>query len=421
MTVPQPYIDFGNTAWVLMSTALVMLMTIPALALFYGGLVKRKNILSVLMQCFAAMSVVSLMWVVVGYSLAFSPGRGVLSGFIGSFDWVLLRHVGFEPSPYTISQATARIPHLAFMMFQMMFAVITPALIIGAFAERMKFSAFLVFTVAWSLCIYTPIAHMVWASDGILYKLGALDFAGGTVVHISSGMAALAAALMIGKRKYLKATPPHNLVFTVIGTAMLWFGWFGFNAGSALAADGLAASAMVVTHIAAVGAALTWAGLDWFFHKKPTLLGAATGAVAGLVAITPAAGFVDVSGAIMIGVLVSFICRFFVVAVKNFFGYDDALDAFGVHGMGGVVGAIATGFLATPTIQSAYKGLFYGNPHQVVIQLYAVGISIVYSFVGSLILFKVIDLVIGLRVDDDEEMMGLDVTEHNERAYTVIE
>ncbi len=418
---PVPFIDFGNTAWVLISTALVLFMTIPALALFYGGLVRRKNILSVMMQCFISMAVISLIWVAFGYSLAFGPGHGALAGIIGGFDWAFLKNVGMEPSPYYISQSTARIPHIAFMIFQMMFAVITPALIIGAFAERIKFSAFLVFTVLWSVLIYSPIAHMVWSADGIFFKMGALDFAGGTVVHINAGFAALAAAIIIGKRKSKKAAPPHNLVYTAIGAAMLWFGWFGFNAGSALAADGLAASAFLATHIATAAAAVMWGLLDWLLHKKPTMLGVATGAVAGLVAITPAAGFVDIMGAMAIGFSVSVVCYFFVVVIKPFFGYDDALDAFGVHGIGGLWGALLTGVFATPVIQSAYKGLLYGNPNQLKVQALVSLTSIVITFFGSLILLKLIDMVMGLRVTEKDEAIGLDVSSHNERAYTLVE
>ncbi len=419
--VQKPYVDFGNTAWVLMSAALVMMMTAPALGLFYGGLVKRKNVLSILMQSFVTLAVVSLLWVAFGYSLAFGPGHGVLAGFIGSFDWAFLKGVGMDPSPYFISQATARIPHSTFMIFQCMFAVITPALIIGAFAERMKFSSFLIFTVLWSVFVYAPIAHMVWSSDGWLFKMGALDFAGGTVVHINAGIAALIAAILLGKRKNQKPTPPHNLVFTLIGAAMLWFGWFGFNAGSALAADGLASSAFVVTNTAAAAAALMWALIDWLITKKPTMFGAATGAVAGLVAITPASGFVDVFGAMIIGAGVSIICYFFVVVVKEFFKYDDALDAFGVHGIGGIWGAVATGLFASPLIQSSYKGLFFGNPGQLKIQLIAVGVTIVYSGIVTFIIFKGIDLVLGLRVSEKEEALGLDISQHNERAYTLVE
>ncbi len=416
-----PYVDFGNTAWMLMCSALVLLMTAPGLGLFYGGLVKRRNILSILMQSMVTLALVSIIWVTVGYSLAFGPGHGALAGFIGGLDWAFLKGVGMDPSPYYISQATARIPHLVFMIFQCMFAVITPALIIGAFAERMKFSAFILFTIAWSLLVYSPVAHMVWSADGWLFKMGALDFAGGTVVHVTAGIASLVVAIMIGRRKYLKSTPPHNLVFTMMGAALLWFGWFGFNAGSGLAADGLAASAFVVTHIAASMAALAWGALDWLFHRKPTMLGIATGAVAGLVAITPAAGFVDVTGALIIGSLVSVFCYFFVMVVKNFFKYDDALDAFGVHGIGGIWGAIATGLFATPVIQSAYKGFFYGNPDQLRIQLIAVGVTLLYSLVLTVIIYKVIDLTIGMRVSEKDEAIGLDVSQHNERAYTLLE
>ncbi|MEI7942017.1 MAG: ammonium transporter [Candidatus Riflemargulisbacteria bacterium] len=416
-----PYVDFGNTAWMLMCSALVLLMTAPGLGLFYGGLVKRRNILSILMQSMVTLALVSIIWVTVGYSLAFGPGHGALAGFIGGLDWAFLKNVGMEPSPYYISQATARIPHLVFMIFQCMFAVITPALIIGAFAERMKFSAFMLFTIAWSLLVYSPVAHMVWSANGWLFKMGALDFAGGTVVHITAGIASLVVAIMIGRRKYLKSTPPHNLVFTMMGAALLWFGWFGFNAGSGLAADGLAASAFVVTHIAASMAALAWGALDWLFHRKPTMLGIATGAVAGLVAITPAAGFVDITGALIIGALVSVFCYFFVMVVKNFFKYDDALDAFGVHGIGGIWGAIATGLFATPVIQSAYKGFFYGNPDQLRIQLIAVGVSIVYSLIVTIVIYKVIDLTVGMRVNEKDEAIGLDVSQHNERAYTLLE
>lgn len=425
---PAPYIDFGNTAWVLMATALVLLMTAPGLAFFYGGLVRRKNVLSVLMQCFITLAVLSLHWVLIGYSLAFGPGvKGALGGFIGNLDWVMLKGF-FDPtsatfiSPYYISQATARVPHLAFMAFQMMFAVITPALILGAFAERMKFSTFLVFTLVWATFVYDPICHMVWSADGWLYKMGALDFAGGTVVHINAGIAALVAALVLGRRKNVKeAVPPHNLTFTMLGASLLWFGWFGFNAGSSLAADGLGASAFVVTNTAAAAAAVMWAMLDWVFVGKPTMLGSATGAVAGLVAITPAAGFVGIGGALAIGLGVSIICYIMVMVVKNKLGYDDSLDAFGVHGIGGIWGAIATGLFATPVINQTYKGFFAGNPKQLLIQLTAVGVSIVYSLVVTYVIFKVLDMVMGLRVSEKEEAMGLDVTQHNERAYTVLE
>jgi Amt family ammonium transporter len=422
--ITAPKIDFGNTAWVLISACLVMFMTVPALALFYGGLVKRKNVLSILMQCFITLAIVSLIWVTIGYSLAFGPGKGALAPFIGSLDWAFLKNMP-TVSPYFISQDKAPIAHIAFVVFQMMFAVITPALILGAFAERIKFTSFCLFTIAWELLVYIPIAHWVWSADGWLFKLGALDFAGGTVVHVNAGIAALVTAIIIGKRRYLKPNPPHNLTYTMIGAAMLWFGWFGFNAGSALAADNVAANAFMVTNTAAAAAGLAWAVLDWISNKKPTILGTATGAVAGLVAITPAAGFVDVGGALIIGIAVSLGCYFFVMVVKGFFGYDDALDAFGVHGIGGVIGAVLTGVLATPAIEYAtgakYAGLLSGNPDQLLIQLAAVGATLVYSLVVTFIIFKVIDLIFKVRVSVMDESMGLDVTQHNERGYTIIE
>jgi len=305
-------------------------------------------------------------------------------------------------------------------MFQCMFAVITPALIIGAFAERMKFRGFLIFSLLWAILVYNPIAHWVWSADGWLNKLGALDFAGGTVVHINAGIAALVTAIMLGKRKLPKGqhiTPPHNIPFVVIGAALLWFGWFGFNAGSGLAADGLAANAFLVTHIAAAAAALSWVLLDWFSNRKPTVVGISTGAVAGLVAITPAAGFVDVSGAIIIGLLVSVMCFFMVSVVKRKLGYDDSLDAFGVHGIGGIWGAIATGLFATPMIQSAYSGAFYGNPKQLGIQLIAILVTLIYSGVLTALIFKIVEKTLGIRATDEEEILGLDLTQHDEIAY----
>ncbi len=417
-------IDFGNTAWVLIASALVMFMTMPALGLFYGGLVKRKNVLSVLMQCFVTLSVVSVIWVTIGYSLAFSPGKGALAPFIGSLDWAFLKNMPVV-SPYFISQDKAPVAHMAFVVFQMMFAAITPALILGAFAERMKFSSFVLFTVFWELFVYVPVAHWVWSSDGWLYKLGALDFAGGTVVHVNAGIAALVTALVIGKRRNLKPTPPHDLTYTITGAAMLWFGWFGFNAGSALAADNVAANAFMVTNTSAAIAGMTWAVLDWIFSRKPTILGIATGAVAGLVAITPAAGYVDTLGALSIGIAVSLLCYYFVMVVKGFFGYDDALDAFGVHGIGGIVGAILTGVFATPAIEYAtgakYAGLLAGNPGQLLIQLAAIGAIIGFSFVVTFVIYKAIDIVHKVRVDEKTEAMGLDMTQHNERGYTIIE
>jgi len=423
-TVITPKIDSGDTAWLIVATALVMLMTIPGLALFYGGLVRRKNVLNVLMQCMIITSVISIEWVACGYSLAFGSSKGFLAPFIGNFDWAFLKgiHMG-DLSPYFIShsQPTANggtigtIPHIVFIMFQCMFAVITPALIIGAFSERIKFKGFLVFTVLWALIVYNPVAHWVWSADGWLFKLGALDFAGGTVVHINAGI-----AVMLGKRRDYQghALPPHNIPHVFIGAALLWFGWFGFNAGSGLAADGLAGNAFLVTHISAATAAFVWALLDWFHGKKPTIVGVCTGAVAGLVAITPAAGFVDVSGALIIGVVVSLVCFFMVAFVKPKLGYDDSLDAFGVHGIGGILGAILTGLLATPMVQSAYSGAFYGNLHQLWIQLIAIASTIAYSGILTIILFRITDKVVGLRATDKDEAIGLDETQHGETAYT---
>jgi len=430
--IPAPIVDSGDTAWMIVATALVMLMTIPGLALFYGGLVRRKNVINVLMQCLIITAVLSIEWIVCGYSLAFGSSKGFLAPFIGNFDWAFLKgiHLG-DLSPYFIShsQATAdggtigTIPHFVFIMFQCMFAVITPALIIGAFSERIKFKGFLVFTVLWALFIYNPIAHWVWSADGWLFKLGALDFAGGTVVHINAGIAAIVTALMLGKRHDYQghAIPPHNIPHVFIGAALLWFGWFGFNAGSGLAADGLAANAFMVTHIAAATAAFVWAILDWFHGRKPTIVGVCTGAVAGLVAITPAAGFVDVTGALIIGTVVSLVCFFMVAFVKPKLGYDDALDAFGVHGIGGIIGAVMTGLLATPVVQSAYSGAFYGNLHQLWIQLLAVITTIVYSGAGTFLLFKITEKLVGVRATVTEESVGLDETQHGETAYTTFD
>ncbi|HTY45700.1 MAG TPA: ammonium transporter, partial [Patescibacteria group bacterium] len=361
-------INTGDTAWVLISSALVMLMT-PGLAFFYGGMVRRKNILGILMQCFIILCVLSLQWVLFGYSLAFHPG----SGFWGGFGWFGLNGVGIEP----YADYSTTIPHQAFMIFQAMFAVITPALIIGAFAERMKFSAFLLFTVLWATFVYDPLAHWVWGVGGFLRNMAALDFAGGTVVHINAGIAALATAFIIGKRKNLdnNTPPPHSVPFIVLGTALLWFGWFGFNAGSALAANGLAVNAFVVTNTAAAAAGLSWAVLEWITHGKATAFGTASGAVAGLVAITPAAGFVSVIPAIIIGLLVSVFCFVAVSIIKPKAGYDDSLDAFGVHCVGGIWGALATGLFASKLVNPAgADGLFFGNPKQFFIQAIAVGV-----------------------------------------------
>lgn len=418
---PTPYIDFGNTAWMIVATALVMLMTIPGLALFYGGLVRQKNVLNILMQCFILTAVITIEWVFFGYSMSFGSTTGALAPYIGGFDWAFLNGIGInDVSPYYISQATARIPHLSFVLFQCMFAVITPALIIGAYAERIKFRGFLIFSVLWAIFVYNPVAHWVWSADGWLFKMGALDFAGGTVVHINAGIAALVMTLMIGTRKNYNNHPtaPHNIPLVVIGAALLWFGWFGFNAGSGLAADGLALSAFLATHLATATAAFTWALLDWTINKKPTVIGIATGAVAGLVAITPAAGFVGVMGAVVIGIIVALVCFFMVSVVKHKLGYDDSLDAFGVHGIGGIIGALATGLLATPTIQSAYSGLFYGNPKQLYIQLVATVATIVFSGLMTFVLFKIVDKLFGIRANQKEEIAGLDITQHNEIAYS---
>ena len=415
VTPPAAKLDSGDTAWVLVSTGMVMLMT-PGLAFFYGGLVRRKNILSVLMQCFIVLAALSVQWVLFGYSLSFSPGNW----FIGSLKWIGLNGVGFEP--YVAYSAT--IPHQAFMIFQAMFAVITPALILGAFAERMKFSAYLLFSLLWATFVYDPLAHMVWGQGGWLREMGVADFAGGTVVHINAGIAALVTAIVIGKRKcYDKhPTPPHNLPFSVLGAALLWFGWFGFNAGSALAANGLATNALVVTNTAGAMAALTWAFLDWRFNGNPTMLGTISGAVAGLAAITPAAGFVGVGAALLIGTVASILCFAAVGTIKHKFGYDDSLDAFGVHGISGIWGTLATGLFATKAINAVGpNGLLAGNPRQFTIQLIAVVVTVVYVLVVTLVIYKVVDLIIGVRVVEVDEAIGLDLTQHNERAYTMLE
>ncbi|MDD4894080.1 MAG: ammonium transporter [Candidatus Omnitrophica bacterium] len=408
-------INTGDTAWVLMSSALVLLMT-PALAFFYGGMVRKKNMLSVLMQCFIIMCVLSIQWVLFGYSLSFAPAKG----FWGGLGWFGLNGVGLEP----YADYAGTIPHQAFMIFQAMFAIITPALIIGAFAERMKFSAFVIFTLLWATFVYDPLCHWVWGVGGWLRTMGALDFAGGTVVHINAGIAALVTAIVIGRRKNLDSNvpAPHNLPFVVLGTGLLWFGWFGFNAGSALAANGLAVNAFVVTNTAAAAAGLSWALIEWMRNGKPTLFGVASGAVAGLVAITPAAGFVSVIPAIIIGLLVSVFCFTAVSIIKPKLGYDDSLDAFGVHCIGGIWGALATGLFASKAVNSAgADGLFFGNPKQFLIQLATVLVTIIYTFVVTFVIYKLVDLFVGVRVTEKEELMGLDLTQHRERAYTVLE
>ncbi len=414
-TTTKLKIDGADTAWVLISAALVMLMT-PGLAFFYGGLVRRKNYLSVLMQCFIALALLSVQWVIFGYSLAFAPGNG----FWGGLQWFGLRGVGLEP--YAAYSPT--IPHQAFMIFQAMFAIITPALIIGAFAERMKFSAYLIFTLLWATFVYDPMAHWVWGSGGWLKNMGVMDFAGGTVVHINAGIAALVTALVIGKRScYNKYTvAPHNLPFSVLGAGLLWFGWFGFNAGSALAANGIAVNAFVVTNTAGAVAALTWALIDWKLTGNPTMLGTISGAIAGLAAITPAAGFVGVGAALIIGIAASIFCYIAVSFVKRIFHYDDSLDAFGVHGISGIWGTLATGLFASKAINSAgADGLFAGNSKQFFVQLIAVAVTVAYAFIGTFIIFKLVDVVIGVRASEEQEAIGLDLTEHNERAYTMLE
>src|SRR5262245_415539 len=412
----------GDNAWMLTSCALVLMMTGPGLALFYGGLVRKKNVLATMMQSFVLMCVVTVLWAVYGYSIAFADG----TSFFGNPKTFLFLSgvVCNHNAPYT-----ATIPHQTFMMFQLMFAIITPALITGAFAERMKFSAMLAYTVLWSTIVYFPLAHMVWGNGGLLAlpvlngKIPALDFAGGTVVHISSGFSALVCALYLGKRigypKQMMA--PHSLVLSVVGGCLLWVGWFGFNAGSAVAAGGLASSAFVATHFGAAAAALGWMIVEWLRHGKPTVLGAITGAVAGLVAITPASGFVSPMSALIIGFSGGVICFFAVAELKKRLGYDDSLDAFGVHGVGGFTGAILTGVLATSAVNNVFNGsptgLIEGNGKQVLNQLIACLVAIALGVVGSIIILKVVDLVIGVRVTGEDEVAGLDVSQHGEEGY----
>src|SRR5947209_7223359 len=402
----------GDTAWLLVSTALVMLMT-PALGFFYGGLVRRKNVLSTLMHSWFILALISVQWVLWGYSLAFGPDTGL--GIIGGLQWIGLNGVGQEPNV----DYAATVPALAFMVFQMMFAVITPALITGAFAERKRFKAFVVFTLLWATFVYDPVAHWVWGNGGWLRGLGTLDFAGGTVVHITSGVSALVAALVLGRRRGLgiEAIEPHDATMTVLGASLLWFGWFGFNAGSALASGGLAANAFVVTNTAAAMAALTWMTVSWLHKGAPSVLGAAAGAVAGLVAITPASGYVDVSASILIGLGAGTFCYLGIQVTKRL-RVDDALDVFGVHGVGGAWGALATGVFATVAVNSgAADGLVYGNPAQLGIQAIAVLASITYSAVMTFVILKVINLFVGLRVGEHEEVLGLDASQHRETAY----
>jgi len=411
-------LDSGDTAWMLTATALVLFMTIPGLALFYGGMVRSKNILSVMMQCFAITGLMSILWMVYGYSLAFDTAgmeAGVtnLNSFVGGLGRAFL--AGLTPD-----SLTGAVPESVFITFQMTFAIITPALIVGAFAERMKFSAMLVFMTVWFTLVYAPIAHMVWGGDGgLLWDWGVLDFAGGTVVHINAGIAGLVACLVLGKRKGYPTTPmaPHNLGLTLVGAAMLWIGWFGFNAGSSLAANGTAGMAMLVTQIATAAAALSWMFAEWLTHGKPSALGIASGVVAGLVAITPAAGTVGPMGALVIGLAAGVICFFCATSLKRKLGYDDSLDAFGVHGIGGIVGALLTGVFAAPSLGG------FGEVENVALQLWiqfkGVLFTVVYTAIVTFVILKVIDVVMGLRVSEEDETVGLDLSLHNERGYNL--
>jgi Amt family ammonium transporter len=404
-------VDSGNTAWLLVSAALVMVM-LPGLALFYGGLVRRKNVLSTIMHSFFGLAIVSVVWVLVGFSIAFAPDASGGLGLFGGLDYVGFMNVGLAPA-----EGSTGIPFILFAAFQLMFAAITPALITGAFAERKRFASFVVFTVLWSIFVYSPVAHWVWAADGWLFKLGALDFAGGTVVHATSGVSALIVALMIGKRVANgDKMEPHDIPMTVLGAGLLWFGWFGFNAGSALAANGVAANALLVTNTAAGAATITWVLASYLHKRKVSVLGAACGAVAGLVAITPASGFVTAGGAVVIGLLVGGIC-YSATLLRSRLKIDDALDVFAVHGVGGTFGAVATGVFATAAIQPAYSGLIDGNVGQLGTQLIAIGAVIAYAVVATFIIVKVTSIVLGLRISASDEELGLDLTTHGEVAY----
>lgn len=413
--------DSGDTAWMLTSTALVLFMTIPGLALFYGGLVRVQNVLSVLMQCFALTGLITIVWVVCGYSLAFNTtgmeaGTLTLTSFVGGLGTMFLRGIGVDTLSGTI-------PETVFITFQLTFAIITPALIAGAFAERMKFSAMLIFSVVWSIIVYAPLCHMAWSGDGSLFGdiIGALDFAGGTVVHINAGIAALVAAILVGKRLGYQTTamPPHSLTLTVVGASMLWVGWFGFNAGSAVAADGAAGMAMLVTQISTATAAVAWMFVEWAKHGKPSALGIVTGAVAGLVAITPASGSVGPIGALAIGIVSGIVCFWGATTLKSQLGYDDSLDAFGVHGIGGIVGALMTGIFVAEGLGGVglAEGMTIGT--QVWAQLLSIIVTVVWSGVLSFIILKIVDATVGLRVEEDDERMGLDLSQHNERGYNL--
>lgn len=403
-------VDTGDTAFMLVSTALVMLMT-PGLALFYGGMVRKKNVLSMIMQSFIIMALVSVQWVLFGYSLAFGPDH---AGLIGGLHFLGLNGVGQTPD---VNYA-ATIPALVFMAFQLMFAIITPALITGSVAERMRFPAFLAFALLWATFVYDPLAHWVWGVGGFLRQLGALDFAGGTVVHISSGVSGLVLALILGKRRRNESFAPHHIPMTVIGAGLLWFGWFGFNAGSALGANGLAAQALVTTNTSAAAAALAWMAVEWLHRGKATVLGVASGAVAGLVAITPAAGFVTVPASLVIGLVGGAICYFTVSVLKSKLGYDDALDAFGCHGIGGMWGALATGIFASKAVNPAgANGLIYGNVHQFLVQGLSVLVTVAFAALATFVIAKLVGVVFKLRVTVDEEDTGLDLALHGEQAY----
>lgn len=408
---PAPLkIDTGDTAWMIVATALVMLMSIPGLALFYGGLAKRKDSLNTMAMTFVTFCIVSVLWVIYGYTFSFGTDIG---GFIGSPDKLMLKGVG----PNSISDLAKTIPEFIYIVYQLTFAAITVALASGAYIERMKFSAWVLFSILWMTLVYMPVAHWVWGG-GFLAKLGALDFAGGTVVHINAGVAALVGALLLGKRNE-KSLLPSNLTLVVTGAGLLWFGWFGFNAGSAVAANGIAGAAFINTNTATAVAAISWMFTEWIHSKKPTVLGLASGAVGGLVAITPAAGFVNITGAIVIGMAAGIIPFFAVAVLKPKLGYDDTLDAFGIHGIGGTIGAILTGVFADPSINEAGRGLLYGNPGQLLTQLIAVGVTVVYSAVMTLVIFMIIKVIVGLRVDVEDEVVGLDESQHGEKAYNL--
>jgi Amt family ammonium transporter len=413
-----PIMDKGDVAWMMVATILVLLMILPGLALFYGGLVRAKNMLSVLMQCFVIACVMMIVWVIYGYSLALNPG-GALDSYIGGFSRLFLSGVTVDSMAATFSDGVV-IPEYIFICFQMTFAAITPALIVGGFAERMKFSAVILFCILWSTFVYMPMAHMVWYADGLLFQMGALDFAGGTVVHINAGIAALVGCVILGPRVGYprEPMPPHSMVMTMIGGSLLWVGWFGFNAGSNLEANGGAALAVMTTFVATAAAALGWMVVEWAGKGHPSMLGAVSGAIAGLVAVTPAAGFVGPMGAIVLGAVAGVVCYICCTSLKHAFGYDDSLDVFGIHGVGGIIGSLGTGILVSPALGGVgIDGYTMGG--QLWVQFVAVVIAVVWCGVVSLILYKVVDMVVGLRVSPETEREGLDLAEHGERAYTV--